>query len=98
MDTWIKQLEDGKVRVLLPSSIVQDLEEVVGLLLPSVDSHIEKDEEVVVIESMKAAIDITSPAKGRVVSVNEKLLQSPELLNSSTLDEELWLYDLDQGL
>ncbi|MCM8820765.1 MAG: glycine cleavage system protein GcvH [Candidatus Omnitrophica bacterium] len=42
------------------------------------------------IESVKAASDLFSPVSGKVVSVNEKVLASPETINSSPYDDG-WL-------
>jgi glycine cleavage system H protein len=46
-----------------------------------------------VIESVKAASDLYSPAAGTVLEVNEKLTQSPELVNSDPYGEG-WLIKL----
>ncbi|HOL22773.1 MAG TPA: glycine cleavage system protein GcvH [bacterium] len=42
------------------------------------------------VESVKAASDIFSPVSGKIVSVNEKVTASPEILNSSPYDDG-WL-------
>ena len=47
--------------------------------------------EVGVVESVKTASDIYSPVSGEVVGVNERLIDAPELINSSPEDEG-WLF------
>jgi glycine cleavage system H protein len=42
-------------------------------------------DEVSVIESVKAASDILAPVDGEIVAVNEKLTDSPALVNEDPL-------------
>jgi len=46
------------------------------------------------VESVKAASDIFSPISGRLSSVNEKVVGSPEIIDSSPYDEG-WLVTID---
>ena len=46
------------------------------------------------MESVKAASDIFSPVSGKIVSVNEKVTASPEILNTSPYDDG-WLVVID---
>ena len=39
-----------------------------------------------VAESVKAASDIYAPVSGKIVSINDKLEESPELINESPYD------------
>ena len=43
----------------------------------------EQGEVMAVAESVKAASDIYAPIKGKITAVNEKLEESPELVNES---------------
>ena len=45
------------------------------------------------IESVKSVADSYSPLSGTVASINEALLEKPELLNASP-EGEAWLYTL----
>ena len=49
--------------------------------MPEVDDEIEAGEEFGAVESVKAASDLNSPISGKVVEVNDKLEDTPELLN-----------------
>ncbi len=49
--------------------------------LPEIETMIAKGDEVVVIESVKAASDITAPVDGEIVEVNDKLTDKPGLVN-----------------
>ena len=58
------------------------LGDVVFLELPAKGAKLKAGESFGVIESVKAASDLYSPATGTVLEVNEKLTQNPELVNS----------------
>jgi glycine cleavage system H protein len=49
--------------------------------LPEVGTSVTKDEEIVVIESVKAASDILAPLDGEIVEVNEILNDEPSKVN-----------------
>ena len=51
--------------------------------LPSVGDEYEKGDVMAVAESVKAASDIYAPISGKILAVNEKLEESPELVNES---------------
>lgn len=54
---------------------------VVYVDMPEVDDEIEAGEEFGAVESVKAASDLNSPISGKVVEINDKLEDTPELLN-----------------
>ncbi len=54
---------------------------VVYVDMPEVDDEIEAEGEFGAVESVKAASDLISPVSGTVVEVNDKLEDTPELIN-----------------
>lgn len=54
---------------------------VVYVDMPDVDDEIEAGGEFGAVESVKAASDINAPVSGKVVEVNGKLEDTPELIN-----------------
>lgn len=54
---------------------------VVYVDMPEVDDDVEAGEEFGAVESVKAASDLNSPVSGTVVEVNDKLEDTPELVN-----------------
>ena len=48
-------------------------------------TSVSKGDEIVVIESVKAASDITAPLDGEIIEVNEQLTEKPELVNDDPL-------------
>ncbi|MCB1181310.1 MAG: glycine cleavage system protein GcvH [Chlamydiia bacterium] len=71
----------------------KELGDVVYIELPKVGHRVGVEEEVVVIESTKAAVDIYSPLAGEIIEVNTALIQNPELVNKSAEDRG-WLFKL----
>ena len=57
------------------------LGDVVFVELPEVETMVAAGDEVVVIESVKAASDISAPVDGEIVAVNEVLDDTPALVN-----------------
>lgn len=77
---WLRE-EDGLVVVGITSHASEQLGDVVFVELPEPDTTVSKDDEVVVIESVKAASDILAPLDGKIVEVNEALVDSPGMVN-----------------
>lgn len=69
------------------------LGDMVYVELPEVGRAITKGEEMMVLESVKAASDVYAPVDGEVVEVNNALEERPELVNSSPYDEG-WLFTM----
>lgn len=69
------------------------LGEIVYIELPEVGTIVEAGEEVVVLESTKAAADIYTPVSGEIIAVNEALTSSPDLLNADP-EATGWIYKI----
>lgn len=62
------------------------LGDIVFVELPEVGTEVTKDDEAVVIESVKAASDILAPLDGEIVEVNEALADNPALVNEDPME------------
>ena len=80
---WLKVQEDGQARVGITDYAQDSLSDVVFVELPEVGDQFAKGDVLAVAESVKAASDIYAPIAGKIVSINEKLEESPELVNES---------------
>ena len=54
--------------------------------LPEVGDEIEKEGVFGTVESVKAASDVYLPVSGKVVEVNEALVDEPELVNADAFE------------
>jgi glycine cleavage system H protein len=77
---WLR-VEGDLVVVGITEHAAEQLGDVVFVELPDVDAMVAAGDEVCVIESVKAASDILAPVDGEIVAVNQKLADSPGLVN-----------------
>ena len=77
---WLRP-EGDVVVVGITEHATTQLGDIVFVELPEVGTTVTKDEEVVVIESVKAASDIMAPIDGEIVEVNTDLADNPALAN-----------------
>ena len=83
---WLEFQKDGQARVGITDYAQDSLSDVVFVELPEVGEQFARGDVMAVAESVKAASDIYAPISGKVVSINEKLEESPELVNESPYD------------
>ncbi|MDR7414874.1 MAG: glycine cleavage system protein GcvH [Armatimonadota bacterium] len=83
---WVR-LEDGRARVGITKFAADRLSDIVYVELPEVGREVRFLEPFGVIESVKAASDLYSPLTGRVVAVNERLRNEPELVTQDPYGE-----------
>ena len=73
---------DGEVATFGITWYAQDsLGEVVFYEPPEIGATITKDQPYTEVESVKAVSDVYAPLSGEVLEVNEKLTDSPEVIN-----------------
>jgi len=72
----------------------KQLGDIVSVELPRVGNEFKQNDAMAIIDSVKASSDIYCPIDGKVVAVNEELLQSPELINKSPF-ESGWIVKLE---
>src|SRR5205085_1223522 len=86
---WVRA--EGETAVIGITDFAQaQLGDVVFLELPKKDAEMTAGTSFGVIESVKAASDLYSPVAGKVVEVNQRLTDNPELVNSDPYGEG-WL-------
>ena len=62
--------------------------------LPAVDKEVEQFEQLLSVESVKAASDIYAPISGRIIEVNDELTEDPGLINKHSYDKG-WIAKID---
>ena len=92
---WVRD-QDGKMLVGISDFAQQQLSDITFVELPAVGDEVNQEDEVAVVESVKAASDIYAPLTGVVTRINEALNDQPELINQDPLGEG-WLFELDPG-
>ncbi len=90
---WV--LESGNLCTIgLTDYAIEQLGDVVFVELPEVGSEFVKNEVFATIESVKAASEIYMPIGGKIVEVNEELINSPETINEDCY-EKGWLVKIE---
>ncbi|MBF7142259.1 MULTISPECIES: glycine cleavage system protein GcvH [Pseudomonas] len=79
---WARLEADGSVTVGISDHAQEALGDVVFVELPDIGKSVTAEDQVAVVESVKAASDIYAPVSGEVVAVNEALGDAPESVNT----------------
>ncbi len=89
---WLR-VEGDVVVVGITEHAAEQLGDVVFIELPDTGTEVTKDDEVVVIESVKAASDILAPIDGEIVEVNEMLVDEPGKVNDDA-QGDAWMFKM----
>ncbi len=90
---WIRKDSDTEVTIGITDHAQAQLGELVFVELPELNNEMNKGDDAVVVESVKTAADVYAPLAGEVMAVNEKLSESPNLVNEDPYGEG-WLFKL----
>lgn len=97
-DCWANVV-GNRARIGVTDFVQQNLSDVLYFTPPVIGTEIEQFGEVGEIESSKALIDIISPVSGKIISINETLVEKPELINENPYElgwiAEIELTDID---
>ncbi len=86
--------KDGSYYIGLTDYAIEQLGDIVFVELPEVGASYAKGEIFGTVESVKAASEIYMPVSGKVVEINEQLIEKPELLNEQPF-QDMWLIKVD---
>ena len=89
---WLR-VEGDEVVVGITAHASEQLGDVVFIELPEAGTEVTKDEEVCVIESVKAASDILAPIDGEITEVNEALVDEPGKVNEDPMGDA-WFFKI----
>ena len=90
---WGRIDEIGILTVGISDHAQDLLGDIVFVELPELGKYLDAEEESAIVESVKAASDIYAPLSGEVIEINEKLIDEPEIVNESPL-EDGWFYKI----
>jgi glycine cleavage system H protein len=100
--TWARIMSDNRVQVGITDFAAKQLKEVVYVELPKVGDTIQQMTEFGSVESVKTVSSLYSPITGKVIEINDKLLDTPDLVNRDSYGAG-WLliaqpFELDNDL
>ena len=89
---WIK-INGSEGLVGITPYAAEQLGDIVFIELPQNGCSFSQGKDVAVIESVKAASEIYSPASGEIIEINSTLEENPEIINEDPLNKG-WLYKI----
>jgi glycine cleavage system H protein len=91
---WLRKEADGTITVGITDFAQAALGDVVFIELPEVGAEVEADDDIAVVESVKAASDVYAPIAGKIVAVNEDLVDAPEKANEDPYGDA-WFFRME---
>ena len=91
---WIRTEADGTVTVGITDFAQDQLGDVVFVELPEVGTEVAADQDIAVVESVKAASDIYAPLAGKIIAINEELIDAPEKVNEDPYGDA-WFFKME---
>lgn len=79
---WLRLEDDGTITVGITEHAQDLLGDIVYVELPEVSDTVVAEDEIAVVESVKAASDIYAPLNGEIIAINEDLEDAPETINA----------------
>jgi glycine cleavage system H protein len=79
---WLK-VEGNKAYIGITDYAQHELGDIVYVELPEIDTEFAKGDVYGVVESVKAASDLLIPVDGKVLEINESLVDEPGLINEA---------------
>ena len=89
---WLRP-EGDVITVGITEHAAVQLGDLVFVELPEPGTKVKKDDEVAVIESVKAASDILAPLDGEIIEINEDLVETPGLANEDAMGKG-WFFKM----
>lgn len=83
---WINK-ENELVRIGVTDHAQSELGDIVFIELPEVGDEIKENEPFGSAESVKTVSELYAPVSGKVIEVNNELLDNPEFVNESPYDK-----------
>ena len=90
---WIR-IEGNLATIGITDYAQEELGDIVNVELPDEGDETHKDEAFGAVESVKASSEVFSPVSGKIVEVNEPLLDAPEMINEDPYDEG-WMVKIE---
>jgi len=89
---WI--LEDEKYALIgLTDWQANNMGDIVSIDLPDIDGYFTKDEIFATVESVRMACELYMPVSGKIIEVNDILINSPDLINEDPYSN--WLIKIE---
>ncbi|WP_258360728.1 glycine cleavage system protein GcvH [Moorella sulfitireducens (nom. illeg.)] len=92
---WV-EVEGNRARIGITDYAQESLGDIVFVELPQVGDELAAGDSFGVVESVKSASDVYAPIGGKVIAVNEALLDSPQDINADPYGKG-WMIELEMS-
>ena len=79
---WLR-IDNNKVYIGITDFAQSELGDIIFVELPSIDESVDAGGTIGTIEAVKTVADVYTPISGKIVEINETIVDQPELVNSS---------------
>ncbi|MGI9861669.1 glycine cleavage system protein GcvH [Moorella naiadis] len=90
---WV-EIDGNRARIGITDYAQESLGDIVFVELPQVGDELSAGDSFGVVESVKSASDVYAPVGGKVVAVNEALLDAPQDINTDPYGKG-WMIELE---
>lgn len=90
---WV-EVDGNRARIGITDYAQESLGDIVFVELPQVGDELATGDSFGVVESVKSASDVYAPVGGKVVAVNEALLDAPQDINADPYGKG-WMIELE---
>lgn len=90
---WVK-VTGSTAKVGITDFAQHELTDIVFVELPKENVVLQRGKGCAVVESVKTAADVYAPLSGRVIKLNQKVAEAPELINNSPYGDG-WLFEIE---
>ena len=84
---WILLKKNNTAIIGITNYAQKQLGDIVFVELPEIGKEFAKGEEIAVVESVKAASEVYSGVSGKIIEVNENIINKPQVVNEDPEDK-----------
>ena len=88
---WVNVQDEDLVTIGITDFAQEQLGDLVYIELPKVGHEFSREDNISVIESVKSASDLVAPVSGKIVEVNDRLRDNPELVSEDSTGESWFI-------
>ena len=89
---WLRIEADGTVTIGITDHAQEALGDLVFVELPQVGAEFVAGKEIAVVESVKAAADVYAPISGKILAVNDAVVDAADSVNQDAY--AAWLFKM----
>ncbi len=89
-DVWMLCDDIDIATVGVSNHAQREFGDIIAVELPELDRSLEEGEDFAIIESANTTIEVVVPVAGRVIAINDVVLDKPDEINRSP-EDDAWL-------